>query len=203
MYFVSIFNNWDTVFPAWHLPWNFVTTVKVYQCLVWFCRRQRLVCGFVIGLHVLPTSEASAFTTAFFFSGLFGKDDFILFIAFPKDCLEPNALSGVDFNSAEESEHISASVPIFWLSLNFALLCHFLSSFLQDPILICNSFVLLDSSSWLKFSFPLSCVFYIYSLIRSTGVFSGMAESKVDAGTVDRNIVLKSWLKCEWNVYLL
>ena len=69
MYFVSIFNNWDTVFPAWHLPWNFVTAVKVYHCRVWFFRRQRLVCGFVIGLHVLPTSEASAFTAAFFFLG--------------------------------------------------------------------------------------------------------------------------------------
>ena len=174
MYFVSIFNNWDTVFPAWYLPWNFVTTVKVYHCLVWFCRRQRHVCGFVIGLHVLPDFWSKCIYYSFLFSGLFGKDDFILFI--PKDCLEPNALSGVDFNSAEESEHSSASVPIFWLSLNFALFYHFLSSFLQDPILICNSFVLLDSSSWLEFSFPLSCVFYILSSAPQVFTQAGLSQ---------------------------
>ena len=164
MYFVSIFNNWDTVFPVWHLPWNFVTTVKVYHCLVWFCRRQRFVCGFVIGRHVLPTSEASAFTTAFFFLGSLVRMTSFSSLLFQRTVLNQiYALSDVDFNSAEESEHSSASVPIFWLSLNFALLCHFLPSFLQDPILICNSFVLLDSSSWLEFSFPLACVFYILS----------------------------------------
>ena len=41
---------------------------------------------------------------------------------------------------------------------------------------------------------------FLYSLIRSTGVFSGMAESQVDAGTVDRSIVLKSVLIHGYNV---